>query len=337
MKIRKYLIILINIFSIILLIGCEGPKFISYERIRETQVETVEKDLTHLFERTHPSFLDALISSLTLPENIYQQIGRNDKITIQSLDRNYQSDTDAQLIIQRNLINKFVKRNINVLDRDENILTTSLIESSNDIGKRWFYYSSRYNDSTQFINIDGAVSRATKILGYRVLEFGYILIPKKNKSLQRIGYVKLELRLVDVPTTQILFSDIVSSNYTDILSTDDFQIIDKLHFTTSQYSLPLTKESTSKTLLFTDLEKQEIKSIGKLRILVQKGDRSGELRIISDLEQRTVRSFNIPSLSTGGDTYYKIEFELVDFNQKPLPAGSYSIYLDNLLVGKFDI
>lgn len=337
MKNKKFLILLISTFLIILLIGCEGPHFISIERVGETQVETVEKDLTYLFERTNPRFLDALISSLNLPENIYQRIDKNDKIIIQSLDRNYQSDKDPQLIIQRSLINKFIKKNINVLDRDENILITSLIESSGDIGKRWFYYSSRYNDSIQFINIDGSVSRATKILGYRVLEFGYILIPKKNNNLQRIGYVKLELRLVDVPTTQILYNDIISSNYTDILSNEDFLILDKLHFAIAQDALPLASEHSSKSFFLNDLEKQQIKSIGKLRILIKKGDRVGELKIVSDLEQKTVRSFNVPSLSIAGDLYYKIEFELVDFNQKPLPAGSYSIYLDNLLVGKFDI
>lgn len=329
-----------NIFILIFLIqliGCTGARFVKLEKLGEWESKQFKKDLIGILSETNPRFLDNVIDGLNIPNNLITLMSTNDMVIIQSLDRNYQSDVDLQLVIQRGLISKLLYRNIPVLERDINILLALLAESSINYNSSNLLsiYSDTHNDSLIKFNQPSKLKEATKILGYRVLEFGYLIVPLNDGMIERIGIIEIELRLIDALSSRILYSDILRNIYSDRISNDDYNIIDGLHFKFVSDALPLVKQEKAKDLIQLELEKREVSNAGIIKLTFLYGARESDVKIRNSITGELIKKFFIPSAGAANSDIYTYELKLVDSNGKPLPPGDYSIYIDDILVHRF--
>lgn len=331
---KKFYFLPLSILLMIL-IGCAGAEFVRIERTTQTETRTVKKDVTKILQYTNPRFLDKVLSTLQLPDNLFNNIMSDDRIIVQSVDRNYLSDEDLQLVIYRGLVNSLLKRHLTVLDRDENILETSLAETDNQFEKSWLIYKSKYADS--LINFNNAkVSRATKILGYRILEFGQTLSPEDEDNIKRIGVVELELRLVDANTTQLFYIDQVRNIYTDLIPKEEYQILADLHYEYVSDALPLVKKVQYKSFITPTTEEKTAKGEDVLELTFQRGRISSDVQIMHKESHKVVADFEIPSKEYG-EYYYTYQLKLIDENNNPLPPGEYIILIDNYYVHTFKL
>lgn len=317
---------------LIILAGCSGAEFIRVERVSQTK-STVNKDITKILRLTNPRFLDKVLSTMTLPDNFFSNITSDDKIIVQSVDRNYISDEDLQLVVYRALIDKLLKKHLTILDRDENILSASFAESDKHFEKSWLVYKKKYADS--LISFDNEkFLKATKILGYRILEFGQTIVPVDEYNLQRIGAIELEIRLVDANTTQILYLDQINNIYHDLMPSEDFQIIADLHYSTVSDALPLVNNVVSKSIINPIKEEKVSDTKPVLEIIFARGNAQSTVEIIHSQLNKVIARFKVPPKGFNNNDYV-YTLNLVDENNIPLPAGEYKIFVDNELVHTF--
>ncbi|MEG8946784.1 hypothetical protein [Rosettibacter firmus] len=318
---------------IIILTGCAGAEFINVKRVSKSETQTVKKDITKILQLTNPRFLDKVLSTMTLPDNLFNNITPDDKIIIQSVDRNYVSDEDLQLVVYRALIDKLLKKHITILDRDENILSASFAESDNHFEKSWLVYKQKYADSLVSFSNEKFL-KATKILGYRILEFGQTFVPIDTVILQRIGIVELEIRLVDANTTQILYLDRIYNTYHDHIPLKDYQIIADLHFGFISDALPLVKNVQTKNILNLPVEEKVTTLPDVIEITFLRGTRESDVEIIHRQLNKIIARFQVPRKEFN-NIEYVYSLNLVDDKNIPLPPGDYSIFIDNILVHTF--
>jgi hypothetical protein len=336
--------IIIRLFLILLfvgLIGCSPATFVGVEKTGDVQFKTIKRDYVELLRNTNPRFLDKVINTLKLPENLLGLITRNDRVIVQSVDRNYQSDNDLQLVIYRGLIANLLGRYITVLDRDENVLLVSFAESNGQLGNDWKIYSAKYLDSIIVFSKSTGIMSATKILGYRVLEFGQLSIPiNDGKDFQRVGSVELEMRLIDANSSQILFTDVLRNTYYDFISAEEYNLISDLHYQFIYDALPLVQQVKYKDILLFPKEEQQLQGLATMEFKFRKGQKKSNVRIVQATTLRIVADFNIPSFdqrSDEFDEFYVYKLNLIDSFQQPLPKGKYGVYIDNVLVHQFTL
>lgn len=317
---------------VLVLTGCAGAEFVQVSGVEEARV--IKKDVIKILQNTDPRFLDKVLSTMRLPDELFKNIKPNDKIVVQSVERNYISDEDLQFVIYRGLVNKLLERNLTVLDRDENILAVSLAEADSQFRRAWVVYRSKYADSLVYFN-KADVFKATKILGYRVLEFGQTLVPVDENKIQRIGVVELEVRLVDANTTQLYYIDQVRNFYYDFISGDDYQIIAGLHYKFSSDALPLVLKNVQyRGFLTPAVEEKAGEQRDSIQITFRRGDRSSNVKIYHKESGRIVANFYIPRF---GSPFYVYTLRLVDENNKRLPSGDYVISIDDEAVHVFNL
>lgn len=332
---NKILICMIFI-SITLFMGCTRATFMAIERQGGLEEKIVSKDIFSILNQTNPRLLDKVLDNLTLPEKLYSLIGRNDRILIQSLERNYYSDNDLQLVINRGLISKFLNRNIPVLERDENILITALVENNENLGRDWKAYSFKAIDTQFVFENKNPLQTATKVFAYRVLEFGIINIPiNQGNFIQRVGFLELEIRLIDVKSSQILFIDLVKSNYVDRISNEDYKIVNDLHYKFISDALPLVQSVQPKDFILTNMEQSFYEGTGYYKLRFRRGDVESQVRIIYESTNTEVASFVVPTLNENS-SFFDYELKIDPISGK-FKKGTYVIYIDGNLVYKFDI
>lgn len=320
--------------AIITLTACSGAEFVDLKKgtLKETQV--VKKELSKILQNSNPRFLDRVLDNMQLPENLFNHISSDDKIIVQSVDRNFISDDDLQFVVYRGLVDKLLKKHLTVLDRDDNILAASLAESDNQFQKSWLVYKSKYADSLISFN-NSKISRATKILGYRILEFGQSLVPIDEYNIQRVGNIELELRLVDAITTQIYYIDQIHNIYKDLIPKEDYQIIADLHYEFVSDALPLVKKVQYKNIIMPVDEEKTIYGDEGIEIIFRTGSISSYVTIIHNKTSKIVANFKVPSNSPG--SLYTYTLKLTDENNVPLPKGNYTIFIDNYAVYNFEL
>lgn len=323
---KNLFLFFLSIVSIILF-GCQGAQFYKISDLEETKL--VKKDIIKILENSDPRFLDKVLSTIKLPDELFNYIKPDDKLIVQSVERNYMSDEDAQLVIYRGLVKKLLEKNLRVLDRDENVLAVSLAEKDSSFGRVWMVYSSNFKDSMTYFN-NANVFKATKILGYRILEFGQTIVPSDYFYIQRVGVVELEIRLVDANTTQLYYIGQVRNLYYENIPYEDYQLIANLHYKFISDALPLVSKNVQyRSIINSPQEEKTEESKDSIQITFKRGARASNIKIYHKESGKVIDNFVLKSKSQSDDPYYVYTLKLFDRNKNRLPSGEYVILIDD--------
>jgi len=260
-------------------------------------------------------------------------LSTKDKIIITSLDRNNHSDTDAQVYIDRFLINKLLKSGYNVLERDNHILLAATAEGAKNSDQLISLYNGSATDSL-FNKTYIPIYYGSKILAYRLLELGTLKmkIPNSNET-KRVGNAEIEFRIIDASTTQILASELITGYYEDTILDDELSFITNLHYKFDTDAYPLLKQIDGKNQIDNLSKTVEDKTITRYTVInlnFKRGTKSDAV-IKFARTGSVIKSFVIPEESgiQKGYTY--------EWNVEKLPVGKYDIYINGKYESSIDL
>lgn len=191
---------------------------------------TVTKEIRKSAYPTHNELIATSIRETKIPMNFFTA---KDTIAIWSIEFGKAVDLPVNYLVEDNLLEKFAKRNIGIVERDPEIIRHFYSESQT----RYTYLF----DTLWNLNLLAGLplQRATKIITYRVLDCGIKSIePIKVEAgkaggccifgggaimqgmLQRKAETKLAVRIINGRTGDILWSDYVTGEATDTIPPD---------------------------------------------------------------------------------------------------------------------
>lgn len=292
-------------------------------------------DVGRLLYDSPPRFIDRTVDGLTLPAGLLARLTFNDKVMISSLDSIDRIQSSAYEVVDRALIQKLLARNLVVVERKRHLIGRVLAESSADRNDLWSYYISRANNSNPVSRSSGQTIYPTKILAYRILDLGITQsINQASMDVYRTGVAEMELRLIDVPTSRILFAGIVTDIRQDTISDSEFRLFARLHFTyypddfSSMSAIPLPRKQEG------FLSNQGI-AAGSITFNFTEGAQIAFAYVRNDFTNQLARAIKIPGDQPGSTFTYK--WDLVDDNGNLVKTGSYALFLGGAKVADFNV
>jgi len=341
----KIVKVVLVVYASVIIYGCSTAKLVRIQPVTEPVPPQITHSIIDLLSNTDPRFVDKVLDKVELPMSLYGRLSYSDRIAVMSVDRSRHNERDAQLVVERALMKKLVTRDYFVLERDENLLGRLMTESTGDAGRLWDYYVSGKGDTLSGLKLPNAMAFATKILTYRILELGITRTPLSNdEKISRIGSVQLELGLVDVSTSKVLFLDIVQGYAQDTLQTFDYNLISNLHYMFPSDALPLVlnlpakpqivglkADSSSGPMNGIDFEFKTGQQATNAYVTVEpiKGKNSNHPE-----DYKIVAAFKIPGQTS---TNFKYHWDLRDLDGKPVEQGRYALWLGSYIVKRFDV
>ncbi len=316
----------------LIFIGCGAPaKFVNVNFINSEQCDELSNnvDYKYLVQKSEARFIDNLLEKLDLGSDALSFLSAKDKIIVKSIERDFHSDIDAQVNVERVLQQKLLQGGFCVLERDENIMSSLIYENSNNLNKTANKVLVKGKD-TLYVGYEIPINYATKILSYRVLNLGLIKVSGKDKT-TRFGNAQIEIKVIDAKTSQILLNKILNAFHEDKLNNIESENIYKIKFNNFRFdSYPFINNSKSDNTIPIN-EKEKI--YDTIELIFLKGDDPSTVKIISEKTNITVESFNLPQL---GSFETNKNFKYTLKNNK-LHPDKYNIYIDNLWAGSFTI
>ena len=327
---------LIFAFSLTI-IGCSSASLVSLQPNVSATQTPVFANVKSLTSDTNPRFLDGVLNNMQLSPTLLPRLNYNDRVAVMSIDRIAHTENDAQLVVERALIEKLLERNYFVVERDENILGRLKVESSRDNNELWKYYLHQKPDSLSDKKFLGDISFATKLLAYRILELGITEgQPTERNQVVRYGKAQIELSLIDASTSRILYSGIVEGFAQDTLSLDEYHAIAGLHYVFPSDALPLVLNLPTKSAISVQRPEQREVTSG-VDFEFQEGEQDTRAYIATDSSSgfETVAKFDIPGAAGGG--LFSYHWDLRNFDGNRVPAGQYALWLEGAWVRTFTV
>jgi len=199
------------------------------------------------FEKSDVIQIEKSIQGLEVVASLKSAINREQRIIVVSMEKSDSDDSLAGHLVADNIITNLVEQKYNVLERDEDLVSKLLWESTSD------------ELSTTSENANSNILSADKILSYRVLECGTLLEPTKNSTYRayrkvgskeipylgddaldyiRYARTKLHIRVIDAKTGKIELATILENEVEDTIPRGLATALSEMHFTYQGYNLP---------------------------------------------------------------------------------------------------
>lgn len=327
----KKVYLLLVIASALTLSSCSSVEFVS---LANNSIAP-PMDVNKLIYDSPPRFIDRTVDDLTLPAGLLSRLTFNDKVMITSIDSVNHIQSSAYAVVDRGLIQKLLSKNLIVVERKEHLVGRVLAESSADQDNLWRYYVSPADDSNLVLRSSNQFIYPTKILAYRVLDLGITQsINQTNLDVYRTGVAELELRLIDVPTSRILFSGIATEINQDTVSDSEFQLLSRLHFTCypDDFSAMSANRSSHSPKGF--LSGQGI-AVGSITFLFTEGAQVAFAYVKGAYTNQLIKTIKIPGDQPGSAFIYK--WDLKDDNGNQIKSGPYAMFLGGVQVADFNV
>lgn len=327
----KRLNLLLGVFLGIALSGCYSVQFTSIEN--NSVAPTI--DINKLVHDSPPEFIDRTLDHLTLPYGLLSRLTYNDKVMISPMGTGYRSQSSARFVVDRALVENLLAKNIAVVERNRRILGEVLAESGSNENDLWRYYIRPTNDSALTWEAPSAIVYPTKILAYRILDLGITQsLNQADLQVHRFGIAQLELRLIDVPTSRVLYSATVTSINQDTISNSEFLSLSRLHLIYYPYQGAVSVAPSSSTLQESALSGEGF-ALGTVQFSFVEGPQTAQAYISDASTNRLIKTIEIPGNDPGaGFTYI---WNLKDNQGNPVKTGNYVLWLGSQRVSQFEL
>ena len=230
-------------------------------------VQNCAPQLEPSFEKSNQVFLENTIDDLKLSQNIDSKIDKNNSIAIVSIENNLTKDQPLTSLIEDYMIKNLVTNGYKIYERDLDALINIVRESKNNkyslSHDQWDYgiasplYDAwpaitdsiaitRYNipnDGLQLYSTQ--LSSADFVLSYRVLEIGIMYTPIIDNTSypkdKREGRIRLNYRIQDTKTGQVVDAGTLDGKYYDEIRSDQKESLSDYHYSFFGYEYPNSK------------------------------------------------------------------------------------------------
>ena len=230
-------------------------------------IQNCAPQLEPSFEKSNQVFLENTIDDLQLSESINNKIDKSNSIAIVSIENNLTKDSPLTALIEDYMIDNLVGSGYKVYERDLDALINIVRESKNtsyslshdqwDSGIESPLYDSWPNitDSISITRYDipkdglqlypTQLSSSDLVLSYRVLEIGIMYSPiLDNTSFpkdKREGRVRLNYRIQNTQTGQVVHAGTLDGKYYDEIRSDQKESLSDYHYSFFGYEYPNSK------------------------------------------------------------------------------------------------
>jgi hypothetical protein len=326
--------ILLSLVLALILSGCAVPaKFLTSNYIENVEQNNIVEPISFekIIRKTEPRFIDELIDKIELPNELLSVLQAKDKIIVKSIERDYYSDLDGQVNVERSFTRKLLRNGFSVLERDNNMMTSFIFENPKNISKLGKLQMKSMKDPSK-IELDLNINVATKILAYRVLELGVFKQKIKDKEeTRRIGNAEIEVKIIDAVTSQILFCKVLNAYNEEVINNKELDAINNLHANFEKDAYPLAQiidvKNTFKEINESTGEKKKASAI-ELNFLCN--DLSN-VKIVDASTGNIVDKFIVPA-ATPTQNKYKYTWDVTKVKR-----GKYNILIGEIFSGSFDV
>ncbi|MGC8654692.1 MAG: hypothetical protein ACP5US_11960 [Candidatus Kryptoniota bacterium] len=326
----KNMYLIFFILSVFALDGC-------YNSVALVSVESnafnPRIDIDRLIYDSPPRFIDRSLDKIQLPKGILSNLAYGDKVIIQCLNQETLADTGMRSAVDRALVSKLLSGRVKVLDRDKRILGQILADSGSSENSLWYYYIAPTRDSSVGLKSPTSILHPTKILAYRILDLGIAQSVDRTKyDIYRFGVAELELRLIDVPTSQILYSGIVTNVVEDTITNSEYLILSKMHFRYYYDDIVIDHTITENQ---PDFLIDPGLAIGNITFNFKEGRQVAYAYIAETNIKKIVKKIRIPADNPGSTFSYTWDF--TNDQAERIKPGDYVLLLNDSQVHTFHV
>ncbi len=171
---------------------------------------------------TNAKFIENVFADINIPDGVFTNKDIVVLASLENLDRNFPVNFQVEDI----LINKLVNKSVRVLERDQEVVMQLLFENKTSLLNEYTY--SVAFDNSKIINTEllakDILPGANRVLGYRVQYMGVQYSQAETKTdggdgfsstnikYYRTGRVELLIRIIDVPSGQIVWASTLNAS-----------------------------------------------------------------------------------------------------------------------------
>jgi hypothetical protein len=209
------------------------------------------------FQDSNEFFLERTLNRINL-NLIKPFVSTKDRLIITTIEVSDNSDHSMLKLVEDKLIEKLISMDLNVFERNDNILKKIVSESNS---KSYKYLSGM--EKSNKTNIPAA----TKLITYRIEEFGFKIRPHlDNKSLKvREGLVQLQIRVQDATSGELLCSKQISTLFKDDVNEDLIDQFDSFNYTSYTHKYPIIKKDSIASDKFEEIEPEHVGIFDKMK------------------------------------------------------------------------
>ncbi len=327
----KNMYLLPFILSIFAFEGCYHVALVSVE----SNVTTPMIDIDRLIYDSPPRFIDRALDKMRLPEGILSKLGYSDKVMISCLNRENPAEIGARSAVDRAIISKLLSGNTRVIERSKHLIGEILAESLPNENSLWHYYVTSTGDSSKTLKSSGSMLYPAKILAYRILDLGITQsINQADYDIYRFGVAELELRLIDVSTSQILYSGIVTSVDEDTITNSEYTLLSRMHLRYYPDDMLMGSNSISLASQQNFLSGQGF-AVGSMTFNFTEGVQATYAYISDAGTNALVKKIEIPGDNPGSTFSYT--WNLMNDPAQRIKPGDYVLWLGGRQVRTFHI
>lgn len=324
--------ILLSLLLALILSGCVMPaKFLTAKYNENEEQNNIVEPISYekIIRKTEPRFIDELIDKIELPNELLSVFQAKDKIIVKSIERDYYSDLDGQVNVERSFTRKLLRNGFTVLERDNNIMNSFIFENPKNLNTLCKLKLNNIKDTSK-IELSLNINVATKILAYRVLELG--VFKQKSKDMEetsRIGNAEIEVKVIDAETSQILFCKVLNAYKEEVINNKELDAITNLHASFEKDAYPLAQIIDAKNTI-ADINKTEEKNKKAIELNFQCNEISN-VKIVNASTGNIVEKFVVPA-ATPTENKFKYIWDVTKIKK-----GRYNLLIEEVYSGFLDI
>jgi hypothetical protein len=199
------------------------------------------------YEKSNQFFLERTINRVNLAQ-VTNFLDLTDKVIVVGLEIPNSNDKAPLALVEDRVIEKLVSAGYTVLERDKELVEV-LVKESDSIQ---LLFETGKGGKSETIFYSTKLPAATKIVSYRIEEFGYRFRPHmENRNLKvREGVARIRFRVQEAKTGKLLYSDVHQMVYQDNQTEEEIERFKKFEYGFYSHQYPVVnKIDTSKTKL----------------------------------------------------------------------------------------
>jgi len=208
------------------------------------------------FDKSNEFFLERTINRLQLGP-IHVGLEKKDRIIVTSMEMPEQNDIPRLSIIEDRIIEKLTQSGFQIFERDPDLIKSLVKESETH---HFLYEAGKQGEPNKSPLKDTKLPPATKIVSYRVEEFGYKFRPHtENRSLKvREGFARIHFRVQRAKDGMLLCAETIDVMHQDDISEEDVDAYEDFKYTFYTHQYPIIQSDSVHTDAIEPIEPEKV-------------------------------------------------------------------------------